>query len=235
MSKVGADPQQIIDELAELGTAQNRKVYARHGVSGPQFGVSFAHLRKMGRKLRGDHPLAQALWASGNHDARLLALAVADPECTSREEIQGLAEDMDNYILTDEMAKFVAASEWFDECADEWTDNGAALGEWVASTGWNLVAQQALTQDDRPDDYFIERILDVEKRIGQSPNRVRHCMNGAIIAIGCRNSRLRKLAVEAAKRIGKVEVDHGETSCKTPWAVAYIDKVWKRKEALGQA
>jgi len=29
----------------------------------------------------------------------------------------------------------------------------------------------------------------------------------------------------AAKRIGKVEVDHGETGCKTPDAAAYIRKV----------
>ncbi len=38
---------------------------------------------------------------------------------------------------------------------------------------------------------------------------------------------LKKL--EAATRIGKVDVDHGQTSCKTPDAVPYIEKAAKRK------
>ena len=45
-----------------------------------------------------------------------------------------------------------------------------------------------------------------------------------MISIGGRNSRLQRKAVAAAKRIGKVEVDHGETGCKTPDAVSYIKK-----------
>ncbi len=32
-----------------------------------------------------------------------------------------------------------------------------------------------------------------------------------------------------AQRIGKVDVDHGETSCKTPDAAPYIEKMWARK------
>jgi hypothetical protein len=54
-------------------------------------------------------------------------------------------------------------------------------------------------------------------------------MNGALIAIGLRNPRLEKKAVAAAKRIGKVEVDHGETSCETPDAAAYIAKAKARR------
>jgi len=33
-----------------------------------------------------------------------------------------------------------------------------------------------------------------------------------------------------AAAIGKVEVDHGETSCKTPDAVPYIEKALARKK-----
>jgi hypothetical protein len=51
---------------------------------------------------------------------------------------------------------------------------------------------------------------------------VRDAMNSALIAIGIRNSHLEELALSAAQRIGKVEVDHGKTNCKTPDAAAYI-------------
>ena len=226
------DPDRVLAELEELGTAQNRKVYARHGVGEPMFGVSFAHLRKLGKKLRHDHDLARALWASGNHDARVLALSVADPAQTDLGEIESWAGEVDNYVLIDEFAAFVAATPHFGACADDWPDRD---GEWLASAGWSLVAQQALRGDDLPDedlpdDYFDERLRTIEARIADAPNRVRHCMNGALIAIGGRNEALRESAIAAAKRIGPVVVDHGETSCKTPEAVPYIDRIWARRD-----
>lgn len=55
----------------------------------------------------------------------------------------------------------------------------------------------------------------IEKEIHSRKNRVRHAMNGALISIGFRRPSLTKQALAAAKRIGKVEVDHGETGCKT--------------------
>jgi hypothetical protein len=52
-----------------------------------------------------------------------------------------------------------------------------------------------------------------------------------LIAIGIRNSALEKKALAAARQIGKVAVDHGETGCKTPDATAYIQKARARKRA----
>ena len=49
-------------------------------------------------------------------------------------------------------------------------------------------------------------------------------MNSALIGIGMRSPAFEKKAIAAAGRIGKVEVDHGETGCKTPAAAAYIRK-----------
>ncbi len=54
-------------------------------------------------------------------------------------------------------------------------------------------------------------------------------MNDALISIGVFKPTLRKQAIEAAQRIGRVEVDHGETTCKTPDAVPYIEKASNRK------
>ncbi len=222
-----SDPGRVLAELEALGTAQNRKVYARHGVNEPMFGVSFAHLRKMGKKLGPDHDLARALWASGNHDARVLALAVADPAQAGRSEIEAWVADLGNYVLIDEMAAFVARTPFLDGCAEDWT---ADDGEWLVAAGWTLVAQQALAGKGLPDGYFEMRLESIESGIATAANRVRHCMNGALIAIGGRNESLRESATASARRIGPVAVDHGETSCKTPEAVAYIDRIWARRD-----
>ncbi|MEZ5405685.1 MAG: hypothetical protein R3F23_05755 [Verrucomicrobiia bacterium] len=43
---------------------------------------------------------------------------------------------------------------------------------------------------------------------------------------------IRKSAKTVAKGIGKVVVDHGETGCKTPDAVSYIEKIkaWRNRK-----
>ena len=68
-----------------------------------------------------------------------------------------------------------------------------------------------------------------EAEIHGAKNYTRYGMNNALISIGIRNPKLQKKAVAAAKRIGKVEVDHGQTSCKTPDAVPYIAKAVAHK------
>ena len=70
---------EVMSELESMGTAQNRKVYPRHGARFPMFGVSFANLGKLQKRIRRDHELAEQLWETGNHDAQMLACRIAAP------------------------------------------------------------------------------------------------------------------------------------------------------------
>jgi hypothetical protein len=54
-------------------------------------------------------------------------------------------------------------------------------------------------------------------------------MNASLIAIGIRNTELKMKALASSQKIGKVKVDHGDASCKTPIASDYIEKTWLRK------
>jgi hypothetical protein len=73
---------------------------------------------------------------------------------------------------------------------------------------------------------LLERI---EHGIHAAPNRAREGMHNALIAIGGYRASLRADALAAARRIGRVEIDHGATGCKTPDAVAYIVKMADRQ------
>ncbi len=224
-SSLGA---KTLAELENLGTAQNRKVYPRHGVGEPLFGVSYANLGKLARRLGADHQLAEELWSSGIHDARVLATMVDDPAKVSAQALRRRLKDVDNYVLADALASLVNRSSLRDELAREWTSD--PQNEWAGATGWSLVSSQAMDRKSKlSDSYFFERLAFVEAHLAEAANRVRHSMNGALIAIGCRSPQMREAAEEAAGRIGKVEVDHGRTSCKTPEAIPYLAKAWKRK------
>lgn len=220
---------QAMAALAKAGTAQNRKVYARHGVGGEMFGVSFAELRALAKTIKSDHALAHALWESGNHDARMLATLVADPAKATESELESWAKALDNYVVTDSFSGFAAKSPLVRALAKKWI---AAKGEWIGRTGWRLYAYLAMDAEGLPDAEFEKLIATIERDIHRSANRVRDAMNGALIAIGGRNPNLTRKALDAAQRIGVVHVDHGETGCKTPDAAAYIARMLAHKESV---
>ena len=68
----------------------------------------------------------------------------------------------------------------------------------------------------------------VQKTIHQQPNRVRHVMNGFVIAVGSYVEPLTDVAMQVGAKIGPVTVDLGGTACKVPYAPDYIQKVQKR-------
>ena len=55
-----------LKQLKAMGTAQDRKVYSRHGMKGDLYGVSYANLKKVAREIKVDHALARQLWETGN-------------------------------------------------------------------------------------------------------------------------------------------------------------------------
>jgi 3-methyladenine DNA glycosylase AlkD len=168
-----------------------------------------------------------ALWESGNHDARMLAAMIADPRRLDAGTLDAWARGLRNYPETDALGGLAVQAPHARETMARWM---ASDSEWTAAAGWRILAHVAADGDGLPDEYFERFLATIERDIHGSPNRVRHQMNGALIAIGIRNPALQKKAEAAAARIGKVEVDHGETDCKTPEAVGYIRKAVARKE-----
>ena len=206
-------------ELKRRGTAQNRKVNRRHGVGENMYGVSFADLRLLAKQIKTDRDLAVQLWATGNHDAQILATLIADPEQFDAKTLDVWSKDLGNYVITDQFAGLVARTPYWQKKAEKWHK---ARGEWIGRAGWNLIGQLALHEPALPDRYFEAYLIEIKTGIHQQKNRVREAMNQALIAIGVRDAALQEQALGVAKTIGAVEIDHGETNCQTPDAAEYI-------------
>ena len=224
MSDIGT----VMTQLEAAGTAQNRKVYARHGAAEPMFGVSYAELGKIAKTLKTDHALAVELWDSGNHDARVLALRVADPAAVDESLAGRWLRDVDNYILAEGLGGLCAQSPHARALSDAWRDSPA---ESTASTGWFIVTCTA----ENPGVWSVEELRglaeQIEAEIGERANRVRHEMNGALIVIALRDAGLRREVLAAAARIGLVKIDHGQTGCKTPEVAPYVERTLAHRAA----
>ena len=222
---------EILERLAAEGTAQNRKVYARHGVALPMYGVSYGALGKLRKQIKTNHQVAVALWGSGNHDARVLACMVADPEKMTVGQLNAWSKDLANYVLTDALAGLAAKTPHAESRLTLWTKSQS---EWISSAGWGILSSLAVAESSTPDAFFVPWIDVIVTKIHGAPNRSRHTMNNALIAIGVRSTDLAALATEAAGRVGVVTVDHGETNCTTPDAAAYIRKTLDHYAAKGK-
>jgi DNA alkylation repair enzyme len=221
---------EVINELAALGTEKNRGIYQRHGAKEPIFGVSYADLGKLAKRIKVDQPLAEALWAAGNHDARVLGLQITDPAAVAAQVADAWMADCDNYVLADALAGVVARSPVGEARAIAWRDRP---DEWPASAGWatttRLVSSGVI--DDASCSVLVDQIV---REIHARPNRVRHEMVMTLIAIGARgDATLKQRVLDADRAIGKLAVDHGQTGCKTPAIGPYIAKIEARNAKRG--
>ena len=212
---------EVMRELRANGSAQTRKTYRRHGLKGDMFGVSYAVLGKMKRKIKSDQKLAEQLWATGNCDARALATMIAAPAETTAATLESWARDLEDRGLAAALSNVAAEAPSAKKLMEKWT---SAKNEMRGCAGWHTLASLARQENGLDDAYFEEYLEKIETRIHGSENWVKYAMNNALINIGVRNPKLEKIAIAAAARIGRVEVDHGETGCKTPEAVSYIKK-----------
>src|SRR5262245_39913443 len=222
--------QEVMKQMKACGTEQNRKTWGRHGIQGEMFGVSFANLYKFQKQIKVDHALAEQLWATGNYDAQVLATLVADPNAMTDKQLEEWAKGLNNcHGLAVMCGKLMIRSPLARKKADKWHKSKDEL---IASLGWILISGLALGDNDLPDEYFDPYLKLIESGIHKQMNRVRYEMNGALITIGLRNDRLEKKAIEIARKIGKVIVDHGDTDCKTPDALEYIarTKAYRNKK-----
>ena len=212
---------EAMKELRTNGSAQTRKTYRRHGIQGQMFGVSYAVLGKLKKKIKIDQSLAEQLWATSNLDARVLATMIADPGTIRVGTLHAWAKDLDNRGLAGALSNVAAEAPSAMKLMEKWT---AAKGEMIGCAGWHTLASMARQDTDLSNAYFNRHLATIEAQIHTSKNWIKHAMNNALISIGVRNPVLQEKAIAAARRIGKVQIDHGQTSCKTPDAAAYIRK-----------
>jgi 3-methyladenine DNA glycosylase AlkD len=222
---------EAMKELRANGSAQTRKTYRRHGMQGDMFGVSYAVLGKMKKKIKVDQPLADQLWATGNCDARVLATMIADPATIGVRTLNVWAGDLEDSHMAAALSNVAAEAPSARKQMEKWT---AASDEMIGCAGWHTLASMARQNNGLPDAFFEKHLGIIESRIQSDRNWVKYAMNNALINIGVRNPKLERKAIATARRIGRIEVDHGETGCKTPDAIPYIKKTIAHRKKKAQ-
>lgn len=218
----------VMAELEAKGNAVTKKTFLRHGAREPFFGVKVGDLKVLQKRIKTNHKLALELYATGNSDAMYLAGLIADPQAVTKVELNRWVKGAYWSMLSAYTVPWVAAESRFaTELAAAWMD---AKPEMIQTAGWATYGSYvSVTADTDLDLKEITSLLDrVRRGIDTAPNRVKYVMNGFVIAVGSYVAPLTVAAKATAKAIGVVQVDMGDTDCKVPDALSYIENVEAR-------
>ena len=219
--------KEVLKELESLGSETTRKTMERHGIEKPYFGVKIGDMQKIRKQIRTDYQLALDLFDTGNYDAMYFAGLIADDEKMTKKNLRDWAKKAGSGSLSGYTVPWVATGNSHGPAlALEWIES---KNDRIASIGWSTLASLMSVKDDAELDLpLMKKLLKrVEKEIHKAGDDTRYWMNNFVIAVGSCIESLSGEALAAAERIGEVSVDHGDTSCKTPFAPDYIRKVVK--------
>jgi 3-methyladenine DNA glycosylase AlkD/uncharacterized protein YdhG (YjbR/CyaY superfamily) len=185
--------------------AYRAEMSARYGIvtRAPVYGTPVAQLRRIAKTVGVDHELAEALWRTGIHDARMLATLLSDPEQVTAAQMERWAKDFDNWALVD-----TACFTLFDrtphafEQIEKWA---GAKDEFVKRAAFALLASCALHGFGSEKDH--QRGLRwIEREANDPRNFVKKGVSWALRAIGGKKSpKLRAAARTLAARLSESE------------------------------
>jgi 3-methyladenine DNA glycosylase AlkD len=195
---------EILNVLKNLGDPRNVEGMARFGIKpAVALGVPKPALRRLAKDLGKDHDLAQRLWASGVHEARVLASMIDDPAKVTEAQIKSWAGDFDNWDICDQCCMNLFWKTAFAyEKAEEWSANGK---EFVKRAGFALMASLAIHDKAAGDAAFGIFLTIIKREAVDDRNFVRKAVNWALRQIGKRNAGLRQKAIQVALGLQQAE------------------------------
>ena len=195
---------EILAALRAQANPENVAGMARYGIStAATLGVPMPVLRRLAKEVGRSHSLAAELWASGIHEARILATIVEEPTRVTRRQMNQWARDFDSWDVCDQACQNLFRYTPFAwAMAEEWA---GARREFVRRAGFALMAGLAVKAKHAPDEDF-EALLPLISSAATDPrNLVKKAVNWALRAIGKRNPHLRRAAIAAAENIRAID------------------------------
>ena len=177
---------------------------ARYGIdTGCAFGVPVSILRPLAREIRRDHDLAQELWASGFHEARLLATMIGEPRQMTEAGMDSWVDDFDSWDVCDGACINLFRKTPFAHArAVAWS---AGEEPFVRRAGFALMATLAVHDKKAEDAVFLAYLPMIAAAASDERNFVKKAVNWALRQIGKRNRALNAAAVACARSLAETE------------------------------
>lgn len=190
---------QLVEKLKAFGTPEHLEGMVKFGINANKtLGVSIPNIRSLARGRR-DHQLALDLWATGYHEARILAAFVDDPVQVTPDQMDTWTADFVSWDVCDQ-----ACISLFDKtphAVKKALDWSGRQEEFVKRAGFALMAALAWHDKKAPDEEFLQFLPIIIRESSDGRNYVKKAVNWALRQIGKRNPVLRQAAIKTSREI----------------------------------
>ncbi|XYK80713.1 MAG: DNA alkylation repair protein [Labrenzia sp.] len=189
----------VLDILTALGSEDNRAGMARFGIeTSKAFGVPMAKLRPLARRIGKQENLADELWASGYHEARLLAiLTIPQAALTDERALRWLSE-IKSWDHCDQLTNVLARREGSDGLI---APLAAEEEEFLRRAAFALIAWRAVHAKKSPDTEFLSYLPLIRTAASDPRNFVWKAVHWALRQIGKRSASLHSPALKLAEEL----------------------------------
>ena len=173
---------QVIDQLKACSSEKYKANVIKLGIPEQNsLGVSTADVRKIAKELGKSSELAFALWKSGYHEARLLAVLLLEKKSVSNDLIEQWMNDVVSWDLCDHICKnLIIKLPNYDEFIQKWS---VCTGYHLRAV-FTLIASAAI-HDKKLSEDKIEEYLEIIKECSvNSHEHVKKAVSWALREIG---------------------------------------------------
>lgn len=185
--RVLADPQ-VRAKMAYFGV----RVKKAHGIPAPQ-------LHRLAKQIGRNHDLADQLWRSGIHEAKILATLIGEPAKITPAQMDRWALGCNSWDEVDSNCCYLfvfAAPAW--RKAIEWSRRQE---EYVKRAAFALMAYLAYRDQMASDAKFVRLLAIIRRESRDERHFVKKAVNWALRNIGKRNVALNRAAIRTANEI----------------------------------
>jgi len=203
----------LVEELERRADPANVEGMAQFGISGAgTLGVSMRDVRALGREALRDHrrdgawrhALAQCLWESEIHEARILASIAEDPGSVTPAQARAWATAIDSWDVCDQLCmNLLRRTPFAWELIAEWSRRDE---EFVRRAGFVLIATLAVHAKGEPDSRFSGLLQLIPDGAADERPMVHKAVNWALRQIGKRGGSLHTQALALAEELAESEV-----------------------------
>ncbi|MGS4883636.1 DNA alkylation repair protein [Roseibium sp. MB-4] len=191
----------VLDTLTALGSEENRAGMARFGIeTSKAFGVPMAELRPLARRIGKHENLADELWASGYHEARLLAiLTIPQAAFTDERALRWLSE-ISSWDHCDQLTNVLARREGSDGLI---APLAAEEEEFLRRAAFALMSWRAVHAKKSPHTEFLSYLPLIRTAASDPRNFVWKAVHWALRQIGKRSASLHGPALQLAEELSE--------------------------------
>jgi hypothetical protein len=159
------------------------------------YGLNYSKVQEVARELPLDAVLADELYASSNHDMKVLATMIDDPKSYTLDELSKRADQLYPSPFAEKFCRQVLA----------YTDHAVHyIDKWLDCQDCNLQAYAYITLSEiakksnkLSDDFFAAHLDRIARTISTEPADTREAMSAAVHSIAARNAKLHQSSAKA--------------------------------------